>query len=128
MKRAALISRCLLGLIFVVFGANKWFHFAPVPMPAGDAGAYYSLLFSHHIMAVVAAFEIAGGALLLVGRYVPLGLSLLAPVVVNILMYHLFFDSSRIALGLVSALLEAFLLYAYRSSFAGVLALKPEPA
>ncbi len=120
MKKIVPFFRAALGLLFVVFGANKLLHFRPVPLPAGDAGLYYSLLFRHHIMSVVAVIEVAGGALLLLNRYVALGLSLLAPVVVNILLYHFFFDSSRIALGVGSALIEAALMYAYRRSFASL--------
>ena len=128
MKRVAFICRILLGLLFVVFGANKWLHFARVPMPAGDAGVYYALLFRHHIMAVVAAFEVAGGVLLLLNRFIALGLGLLAPVVVNIMMYHVLVDPSRVALGLIASSLEVLLLYAYRRAFSGLLATKVEPA
>ena len=124
MRVATLICRYVLGLLFIVFGANKWLHFAAIHMPGGDAGVYYALLFCHHVMAIVAAFEVAGGLFLLSGRYVALGLALLAPLIVNILMYHLFFDSSRITLAMVAACLGAFLLFVYRRAFAGLLQAK----
>jgi hypothetical protein len=40
-------------------------------------------------MAVVFLAQIIGGILLLAGRFVPLGLAILAPVLVNILDYHI---------------------------------------
>ena len=126
MKVAALIARGLLGVLFIMFGANKWLHFVAVPMPGGDAGVYYSLLFRHHVMAVVAAFEVAGGLLLVCGRYVALGLVLLAPVLVNILIFHLLFHPSRIILAIAAVCLEAFLLVVYRHSFAGILQARTE--
>ena len=124
MRVATSICRYVLGLLFVMFGANKWLHFAAVAMPGGDAGTYYALLFRHHVMAIVAIFEVAGGLLLLSGRYIVLGLCLLCPVIVNILMYHLLFDSDRIMLAMVATCLEAFLLLVYRRAFAGVLQAK----
>ena len=128
MKKVVPFFRVALGLLFVVFGANKLLHFRPVPLPPGDAGLYYSLLFRHHIMSVAAVVELTGGALLLLNRCVALGLSLLAPVVVNILLYHFFFDSSHIALGLGSALIEGLLIYAYRRSFTSLFMIDTKPA
>ena len=74
MKIAALIARLLLGLIFVVFGLNGFLHFIPGPMPSGLAGQFIGALFQSHYVLVVSALQVAGGVLLLVNRYVPLGL------------------------------------------------------
>ena len=80
MKIAALICRILLGLVFFVFGLNKLVPFIPASMPPGDAGAWSLLMVQHHWMTVVGVFEIVGGLLLLSGRLVPLGLTLVAPI------------------------------------------------
>ncbi len=125
MKYAILVARILLGLMFLVFGANKLLHFLPMQMPPGDAGLYMSLLATHKILTVVALLEIIGGVLLLVGRYVPLGLTLLGPVVVNILLFHLFFAPSGLPLALVTVALEAFLILVYRVAFYGIFAAEP---
>ncbi|MGH9637423.1 MAG: hypothetical protein ACRD72_21525, partial [Candidatus Angelobacter sp.] len=70
MKVAALIARILLGLIFFVFGLNGFLHFIPMgPMPTGLAGQYTTVLMQSHYFYFVAAFQVAGGALLLIGRY-----------------------------------------------------------
>ena len=61
-----------------------------------------------------------GGLLLLIGRYVPLGLTLLGPVIVNILLFHIFLDPSGLPMALVVAVLALFLLWRYRANFAGL--------
>src|SRR5437868_11978076 len=90
MKTLTIIARSLLGLIFVVFGANAFLHFIPMPPPEGLAGDFMKALFASHYFYVVALLQIVGGALCLVGRFVPLGLTLLGPVIVNILLFHTF--------------------------------------
>jgi uncharacterized membrane protein YphA (DoxX/SURF4 family) len=122
MKIATTIARILLGLIFVVFGLNAFFHFIPMPPPKGDlAGDFMKALFLSHYLYAVKFFEITGGLLLLSGRYIPLGLTLLGPVIVNILFFHFFLDPSGLPLGIVIGILALFLLWQYRSAFAGIL-------
>src|SRR5436305_43611 len=90
MKVAIIIARVLLGLVFVVFGSNIFLHFIPMPPPPPTlAGDFTKALFLSHYLHVVAVFQILGGLLLLVGRFVPLGLVLLAPVIVNIDLDHI---------------------------------------
>ena len=71
---------------------------------------------------VVAALQIAGGALLLVNRYVPLGLVLLGPVIVNIFLYHLFLLPTGMAMAVLVIALWLIVYYAHRSAFAGIFA------
>src|SRR5260370_36978411 len=106
MEIAGLIARLLVGLIFLVFGLNGFLHFIPMgKMPAGTAGQFLGALFQSHYLYVVSALQVAGGALLLVNRYVPLGLVLLGPVIVNIFLYHLLMDPKRLPLAIVVVLL-----------------------
>ena len=89
MKIAVLIARILLGLVFLVFGLNDFFHFIPMqPMP-GDAGVLAMLLYSHGWFLFHGILYVIAGALLLVGRYVPVALVILGPILVNILVFHL---------------------------------------
>ncbi|MDB6154509.1 MAG: uncharacterized protein JWL90_2962 [Chthoniobacteraceae bacterium] len=120
MKIVALIARLLLGLIFVVFGLNAFFHFIPMPPPQGAAGAFMGALFGSGYLYAIKFFEIVGGVLLLSGRYIPLGLTLVGPVVVNILFYDLFLDRSGLPLGIVLGLLSATLLFYHRQAFGGL--------
>jgi putative oxidoreductase len=120
MKIATIIARSLLGLVFVVFGSNKFLHFLPMPPMSGEAGAFMGALFVTHYLYVVATFEVIGGLLLLTGRYAPLGLTLVGPVVVNILSFHIFMAPSGLPVATVVAVLALFLLWSYRAHFAGL--------
>jgi len=121
MKIATIITRTLLGLIFAVFGLNAFFNFIPMPMPKGDAGMFMGILFSSHYLYAVKCFEICGGLILLSGRFTPLGLTLLGPVIVNILFFDIFLDSTGLPLGIIVAAPALFLLWQNRSAFAGIL-------
>jgi putative oxidoreductase len=120
MKIATIITRSLLGFVFVVFGSNKFLHFMPMPPMSGEAGAFMGAMFVTHYLYVVAAFEVIGGLLLLTGRYGPLGLTLVGPVVVNILAFHTFMAPSGLPVALVVSALALFLLWSYREHFAGL--------
>ena len=120
MKTLTIIVRSLLGLTFVVFGLNAFLQFIPLPPPQGLAGDFMKALFVSHYFYVVAILQIAGGAICLLGRFVPLGLTLLCPVIVNILLFHIFLDRSGLPLAVVVGALALFLLWAYRQSFGGL--------
>jgi putative oxidoreductase len=120
MKIAVLIARILLGLVFVVFGLNIYLHFIPNQDMPGDAGALAGLFFQHGWFTFIGLLYLVGGLLLIVGRFVPLGLVLLGPIIVNILLFHVTLAPSGIVPGLVCAVLEIFLIYAYRSAFRGI--------
>lgn len=128
MKIAILIARILLGLMFLVFGANILFPFLPMPpQPPSDAATLSTIMMAHKWMAFVGLCQVIGGLLVLVGRYVPLGLTILAPVIVNILLFHVTMAGGHgIAPGLLAAILELFLIYVYRLSFRGLFDAAPE--
>lgn len=122
MKIATIIVRILLGLMFVVFGSNAFLQFMPMPeLPDNHAGNFIRALAGSGYMYAIAVVQVLGGALLLLGRFVPLGLTLLGPIVVNIVLYHLFLDPSGMAMALIVAALWAFLVWRYRDAFAGLL-------
>ena len=121
MKIAALIARILLGLVFFVFGLNGFLHFIPMgPMPQGLAGEFINALMKSHYVLVVSAFQVAGGVLLLAGRYIPLGLVLLGPVIMNILCFHIFLEHTGLPLAIVVTILWAIVALRYRESFSGL--------
>jgi putative oxidoreductase len=121
MKIAVLIARILLGLIFVFFGLNGFLHFLPAQLPPGVAGQFLGALFASHALLFIAAFQVIGGALLLIGRYIPLGLVILAPIIVNILIFHITMAPAGIVPGLVATILWFIVFAGHRSSFAGIL-------
>ena len=121
MKILTLIARLLLGLIFVVFGLNGFLNFLNMgPMPTGLAGQFLGALSLSHYYWVVAALQVAGGVLLLVGRFVPLALVLLGPVIVNIVLYHVFLNPSGVGLAIVVVILWLIVFYGYRQYFSGI--------
>ena len=120
MKIASLIARYLLGLIFVVFGANGFLHFIPMPPPPGVAGQFMGALFVSHVLVVIFLLQLAGGILLLAGRYVPLALVLLGPVIVNIVLFHAFMAPSGLPLATVVVVLWLLVAWSVRSAFEGI--------
>jgi putative oxidoreductase len=121
MKIAVLIARILLGLIFVVFGLNGFLNFLDMgPMPTGLAGQFIGALFLSHYFWVIAALQVIGGALLLANRFVPLGLVLLGPVIVNIILYHVFLNPSGALMAGVVTILWFIVFYGKRQYFSGI--------
>ena len=122
MKYVIVIVRVLLGLEFVVFGANAFFHFmGPVPEMEGQAGAFITALMTSGYMYVIAIVQILGGLCLLLGaRFVPLGLTLLGPVIVNIVLFHVFLLPQGMPHAIVDAALALFLLWIYRFKFPAI--------
>ena len=121
MKIAVLIARILVGLTFFVFGLNGFLGFIPTPpLPAGLAGQFLTVLFQSHYGWFVSGFQLVGGVLLLVNRYVVLALTILGPVIVNILLYHLLLDHTGGAVAIVVALLWGLLVFRYRQHFSGL--------
>jgi len=125
MKIAILIARILLGLAFCAGGLNHIVNGHAMTMP-GDAGVYINLLISTKYMTIIGVLELIGGLLLLVGRFVPLGLTILAPIIVNILLFDLLIMHSGVVIALVCIVFELFLIWAYRLSFRGLFDASPE--
>ena len=122
MKIATIIARILLGLMFVVFGSNFFLNFIPAPPPpSGLAGDYFKVFAASGYMYVVGALQLLSGLLLLVGRFVPLALTILAAMIFNILVFHILMAPEGLAMAVVVAALELFLVWSYRERFAGIL-------
>jgi uncharacterized membrane protein YphA (DoxX/SURF4 family) len=122
MKIATIIARVLLGLIFVFFGSNGFLHFLPMPpLPQGVTGEYLHAFFASGYVYVISGFQLAGGLLLLIGRFVPLGLTILGAIIVNIWAFHLLMAPAGLPPAVVVTILELFLVWSYRDRFAGIL-------
>ncbi|MGB9476691.1 MAG: hypothetical protein WCE87_16630 [Candidatus Udaeobacter sp.] len=122
MKVLTIVARVLLGLIFVFFGSNGLLHFLPMPpLPQGVTGEYLHSFFASGYVYVISGFQVIGGLLLLIGRFVPLGLTILAAIIVNIWAFHLLMAPEGLPPAIVVAVLELFLVWSYRDRFAGIL-------
>ena len=121
MKIATIITRSLLGLIFITFGTNMFLHFIQMPPPPeGPARDFMTALFVSHYLYVIGALQVAGGLLLLTGRWTPLGLALLGPVIVNILCFHVLMAPAGLPLAILVSVIALFLLWRYRDNFIGL--------
>ncbi len=119
--------RILLGLVVFVFGLNIFFHFIPTPAPPGDATTLMQLMFLHGWFKVIGTLEVLGGALLLSGRFVPFGLTILGPILLIIVLFHSTLAPAGLAFAIFWMLMELYLIYAYRSSFEPVLQMNAKP-
>jgi len=121
MKIATVIARILLGLIFVFFGSNAFLHFLPMPpLPKGVTGEYLHAFFASGYVYVIGGFQVIGGLLLLIGRFVPLGLTILGAIIVNIWCFHLLMAPEGLPPAILVTILELFLVWRYRDAFAGI--------
>jgi putative oxidoreductase len=124
MKTAALISRLLLGLLFTVFGLNGFLHFIPMPPPEGLAGQFMGALFVSKYLVPIFVLQLIGGVLLLANRFVPLGLSLLAPIIVNIVLFHVTMDPKGLGMAIVTVALWSVVFFRERAAFRSLFAAK----
>ncbi len=121
MKIIATIARIILGCVFVFFGLNIFLQFLHMPPPpSGPAGDFVKALFVSHYLYVVGALQLAGGVLCLAGRFVPLGLTLLGPVIVNILLFHILLNPAGLPMAIVVSVLALIVLWHHRAAFAGL--------
>ena len=125
------IARVLLGLMFFVFGLNGFLNFIPPPppesLPAGLVDFSAAMLKTGYLFQLVKGTEVLVGALLLLNRFVPLALTMLAPVIVNFVAAHAFLAPSGLAMAVVILGLELYLAWSYRSAFRPMLAARTLP-
>jgi uncharacterized membrane protein YphA (DoxX/SURF4 family) len=121
MKIIATIARIILGCVFVFFGLNIFLQFLHMPPPpSGPAGDFAKALFVSHYLYVVGALQVAGGLLCLAGRFAPLGLTLLGPVIVNILLFHILLNPAGLPMAIGVSVLALIVLWHHRAAFAGL--------
>jgi len=127
MRIASIIARYLAGVIFFVMGLNGFLNFIPVPPPGGIAGQLMGALYVSHYLWVIFAFQVIAGVLLLLNRYVPLAVAMLAPVIVNILTFHALMAPSGLPLALFVAALWAVIFINVRPAFSGLFQARLQP-
>jgi uncharacterized membrane protein YphA (DoxX/SURF4 family) len=124
MRIVALIARYLLAIILLIFGFNGFLHFIPVPEMPGLQGQFMNVVFASHFYVVIFGLQVITGFLFLIGRYVPLALVLIGPVIVDILCFHIFMAPKTIGPGVLVTILWFLVFYSVRENFAGVFAAK----
>jgi uncharacterized membrane protein YphA (DoxX/SURF4 family) len=128
MRYVTLIARVLFGLVFTVFGLNgllmlfgKAFMPAPEEMPEAAVSFFQALTSTRFMLPLIGGVQFVSGLMILADVMTPLGLTLLAPVIVNIVLYHHFVDPNGLGIAYIVLALELFLAYAYGPAFRGVL-------
>lgn len=123
MKVATVIARVLLGLVFVVFGSNAFLRFLPMPpLPQGITGEYLHAFFESGYVYAIGGLQVIGGLLVLIGRFVPLGLTILGAIIVNIWLFHILMapELGGMLPAFLVTILELFLVWQYRAAFKGI--------
>lgn len=121
MKILQQIPVYLLALVYLVFGANYFLHFIPMPPPTADnAGTFAGLLFSTGYLAVVKVLEVAIAILLIVPKTRALALLLIAPISVNILLFEVFI-AKQPGIGILLVLINAFAIYQHKEKYLGII-------
>jgi putative oxidoreductase len=126
MKIASLVARLLLGVIFVVFGLNGFLHFIKAPMPTGIAGQFIGAIFASGFWVVIFGVQVISGVLFLAGRFVPLALVLIGPMIVNILCFHALMGAPGLPLAIVVAALWAIVAIRNKKHLAGIFVQRTE--
>jgi uncharacterized membrane protein YphA (DoxX/SURF4 family) len=123
--RVSTLARVALGVIFTVFGLNGFFHFLPQPPLEGTALQFIGgLAAAGYFFPLLKGTEVLVGLLLLSGRYVPLALTVLAPISINIFAFHAFVAGGGLALPIVILALQLYLAWAHRAAYRSVLEAK----
>ena len=126
--KTILSARLLVGLVLFVFGLNGFLHFIPQPPPPQPALAFFGALFATgYMLPLIMGTQLLVGVLLLANRFVPLALVLIAPVIVNIVAFHVALAPAGLPLALVVLTLELVLAWSHREAFGLVLAARSTP-
>jgi uncharacterized membrane protein YphA (DoxX/SURF4 family) len=116
------LARLVFGFVFLVFGLNGFLNFMPMPPPPPQAGAFMgALAVTGYMFPLIKGIEVIVGVLLLSNRFVPLALVLIAPNVVNIVLFHAFLVPAGLPLAFFVLTLELYLAWTYRASYRALL-------
>src|ERR1700743_2720215 len=122
MKTTALISRLLLGFLYLVFGLDYFLHFIPYqPLHTGKPGALVAgLKGTGYIYPMMKIIQILGGISLLIDRYAPFSAIVLFPISLNVLLFHTILVPSGWLMGVTLIVPNIFLGYGYRKYYSGL--------
>ena len=127
MKIAMIIVRTLMGLLFIFASVVVLFNLMgpPPEFPNEIARKFNEGMFAPpYFVKVLKITELLCGIAFVAGRYVPLATVVIAPVIINIFLYHAFVDTSGLPVAIFLVAANIFVAYYYRKSYAGLLAAK----
>jgi uncharacterized membrane protein YphA (DoxX/SURF4 family) len=122
------VGRVLMGLIFCVTGLNGFLNFLPqMAMLEPAVNFFGAMVKTGYLIQLIMGTQLIVGLLLVTNRFVPLALALIAPIVINIVAFHLFLAPSGLPLAVVVLVLEVCLVWAYRKAYRPMLAMRATP-
>lgn len=127
MKIAMIIVRTLMGLLFIFASVVVLFNLVqpPAEFPSEVARKFNEGMFAPaYFIKLLKITELVCGIAFVVGRFVPLATVVIAPIIINIFMYHAFVDTSGLPVAIFLVAANIFVAYYYRKSYAGLLAAK----
>jgi hypothetical protein len=130
-RYATIGARCALGFVFFSAGLIGLLNLMPPPsepMPEGAMAFGAAMMGTGYLFPLIKGTEVLAGALLLCNRFVPLALTLLAPVLVNIFLFHAFLTPGQVGMPIALLCIELFLAWAYRAAYRPLLSSRVSPS
>lgn len=125
MKIAEIIVRTLMGLLFLFASIVVLFNLVPQPEQTGNVKVFMDgLMASGYLMTLIKLTELVCGVAFVLGRFVPLASIVIAPIIINIFLFHLFVDPSGLAVALFLVLANSFIAYCHWEKFKPILTSK----
>lgn len=111
--------RLILGSILIVFGMNKFFNFMPNPTNTSEEATNYisTLIETGHTFKLIGIIELSSAILFFTNKWIPFALLIIAPIAINILLYHVAVDISHILPGAIVFIIVIILFYDNRMNF-----------
>lgn len=119
MNKAKMAARIVFGLLWLVFGLNFFFNFLPPQPPVPEEAMKFlgGLMANPYMFPTIKTLEILVGFMLIANIAVPLALVLIAPITVNILLFHAVLAPAGMGVTLLMVILNLALGIAYFNSY-----------
>lgn len=127
MKVATIISRVLLGLIYLVFGLDYFLHFIPYqPNHTGRVAAFKAgLMGIGYFYPMLKSIQVVAGLSLLLNRYAAFAAVVVFPISLNVFLYHTILVPSGWLMGVLLLVPNIFLGYAWWHYYKSMFVPKP---
>lgn len=120
-----IIVRTLMGLLFLFASIVVLFNLVPKPELTGAVKTFNEGMdAAPYFITLIKVTELICGIAFVSGRFVPLATVVIAPVIVNIFLFHAFLDRSGLPVAIFLVFANIVVAYYYRKSYAGLLTAK----
>ena len=125
MKIAVVVVRTLMGLLFIFASIVVLFKLVPQPEQTGAVKVFMDgVIATGYLMTLIKVTELVCGIAFVTGRFVPLASIVIAPVIVNIFLFHAFVDTSGLPVAIFLVLANLFLGYSNWDKYKPLMAVK----